>query len=72
MQKNKQEVKHVVFIVKIDDKISMAAFSSAVIVNFLPWTPVHSDENQQEQGSRAKHSRVTRTSEPKCICFCLR
>ena len=53
MQKNKQE--HVVFIVTIDDKISMAAFSSAVIVNFLPWIPVHSDENQQEQGSRAKH-----------------
>ena len=29
---------------------------------FLPWIPVPNDERQQEQGSKTKHSRVTRTS----------
>ena len=34
-----------------------------VNANVLPWIPVHNDERQQEQGSKAKHSRVTCTSQ---------
>ena len=36
-----------------------------VTANISPWIPVHNDERQQEQASRAKHSRVACTFETK-------
>ena len=39
--------------------INRAAISGAVFEIVLPWIPVLHDERQQEQGSRAKRSRVT-------------
>ena len=41
-----------------------------VIAKVLPWIPEPNDQRQQEQGSRAKHSRKTCTSErsPSGLC----
>ena len=41
-----------------------------VITNVLAWIPVHNDERQQGQESRAKHSRVTCTIQRSPVTYC--